>query len=190
VGADVHVRPLRADAQRNRDAILRAAREVFDQEGALASLDGVALRAGVGSATLYRNFPTRDELLAAVMYEGTTAQLVVGDELSDTLRPVEALREWMQQLAWQIRVWRDLPECVAAALTKSVCPLRSVTIPLLHRTAALLQAAQAEDAMADGVTADEIFELVTTLSWAIDRFNDDQARARHRVARATVGLFR
>lgn len=48
-------RPLRADARRNRDAILRAAREAFDNEGVLASLDGIAVLAGVGNATLYRN---------------------------------------------------------------------------------------------------------------------------------------
>ena len=57
----------RADALRNREAILRAARAVFESEGVLASLDGVAMRAGVGNATLYRNFPTRADLLAAAM---------------------------------------------------------------------------------------------------------------------------
>ena len=60
-------RPLRADARRNRDAILLAARGIFETEGVLALLDGIAIRAGVGTATLYRDFPTREGLLAAVM---------------------------------------------------------------------------------------------------------------------------
>jgi AcrR family transcriptional regulator len=60
-------RAMRADAQRNRNAILAAARETFEEERVLASLDGIAVRAGIGNATLYRNFPTRDDLLAAVM---------------------------------------------------------------------------------------------------------------------------
>lgn len=58
--------PLRADARRNRDAILRAAREVFSESGVTAPLELIARRAGVGRATLYRRFPTRDELVAAI----------------------------------------------------------------------------------------------------------------------------
>lgn len=58
--------PLRADAQRNRDAILRAAREVFAESGVTAPLELIAKRAGVGRATLYRRFPTRDALVAAI----------------------------------------------------------------------------------------------------------------------------
>jgi AcrR family transcriptional regulator len=58
--------PLRADAQRNRDAILTAARQVFAEQGLQASLDEIASRAGVGNATLYRRFPDRYQLVAAV----------------------------------------------------------------------------------------------------------------------------
>jgi AcrR family transcriptional regulator len=58
-------RPLRADAARNRDAIVDAARAVFAERGAAASLDEIAGRAGVGIATLYRRFPTRQDLVAA-----------------------------------------------------------------------------------------------------------------------------
>lgn len=182
-------RPLRADAQRNRDAILAAAREVFDREGVLASLDGIAASAGVGNATLYRNFPTRDDLLAAVMQESIAAQLVAGDELADILSPADALKEWMQQLAWGIRAWHDLPGCVVSALTDTASPMQTACAPLQQRTAELLDAARHTGDVGDDVTADEIFELVTTLSWGIDRFGDDATRARSRVARATAGLF-
>jgi AcrR family transcriptional regulator len=58
--------PLRADARRNRDAILRAAREVLAEQGLEASLDAIARRAGVGRATLYRRFPTREDLVSAI----------------------------------------------------------------------------------------------------------------------------
>lgn len=57
---------LRADARRNRDAILLAAREVFSEQGINAPLELVANRAGVGRATLYRRFPTRDDLIEAI----------------------------------------------------------------------------------------------------------------------------
>src|SRR4051812_33884197 len=86
-------RPLRADAQRNRDAILAAAHETFAAEGVLTSLDGIALRAGVGNATLYRNFPTRDDLLAAVMRNSIAAALAEADELARPREPRDALAE-------------------------------------------------------------------------------------------------
>ena len=58
---------MRADAQRNYDRIVEVAREVFREQGYDASLDLVAKRAGVGAGTLYRHFPTRDDLLDAIM---------------------------------------------------------------------------------------------------------------------------
>src|SRR3982751_811210 len=97
-------RPLRADARRNRDAILTAARETFEAEGVLTSLDGIALRAGVGNATLYRNFPTRDDLLAAVLQTNYDAALTEGRELASVLAPREALLEWLVLLTWQLRI--------------------------------------------------------------------------------------
>ncbi len=60
-------RPLRADATRNRAAVLSAAREVFAEEGLDAPLEEIAQRAGVGIATLYRRFPARRQLVAAAL---------------------------------------------------------------------------------------------------------------------------
>ncbi|MDT0447812.1 TetR/AcrR family transcriptional regulator [Streptomyces hesseae] len=87
-------RPLRADARRNRDKILTAAVNVFAEEGLDAHLERIAKAAGVGSATLYRNFPTREALIEAV-YRNEVAQLcdaVPG--LLSTKPPFEALRAW------------------------------------------------------------------------------------------------
>ena len=66
-------RPMRADAQRNRDALLAAARVAFTERGAAASLEDVARRAGVGVGTLYRHFPTRQDLVEAVYVEEVEA---------------------------------------------------------------------------------------------------------------------
>jgi AcrR family transcriptional regulator len=87
-------RPLRADARRNRDKILAAAVRVFAEEGLDAHLERVAKEAGVGSATLYRNFSTREALIEAV-YRNEVAQLcdAVPDLLA-TKPPYEALRAW------------------------------------------------------------------------------------------------
>jgi AcrR family transcriptional regulator len=85
----------RADAQRNRDRVLDAAREAFTRLGADASLDDVAKQAGVGAGTLYRHFPTRDELLKAVYRSGVEKLASAEQKFAETMPPLEALRAWM-----------------------------------------------------------------------------------------------
>ncbi len=85
----------RADAQRNRERILETAREAFTRSGANISLDEVAKHAGVGPGTLYRHFPTRDALLAAV-YETEVGKLAAAARtFSEAMAPADALRAWM-----------------------------------------------------------------------------------------------
>ncbi len=182
-------RPLRADARRNRDAILDAARATFETDGVLASLDGIALRAGVGNATLYRNFPTRDDLLAAVMAVNIEDALTGADALAHDLAPREALAEWLFRLTWQLRIWHDLPYCIATASGDPASSITSACNPLLLETAALLTAAQAAGSATSAVTPAEVFELVTSLSWGVDRFGDDEDAARRRVRIGTAGIF-
>lgn len=183
------VRPLRADARRNRDAILLAAREMFETEGVFASLDGIALRAGVGNATLYRNFPTREDLLAAVMDTSIDIAQAEAEALAREHSPRAALAEWLVRLTWRLRIWHDLPHCVAAARGAPDSSMNPAISRLVKQTGDLLdQAKEAGDAVG-AVQASEVFELVTALAWAVDRFGDDEAAARRRVEVATAGLF-
>ena len=85
----------RADAQRNRDRVLEAAKEAFTRLGADASLDDVAKQAGVGTGTLYRHFPTRDELLKAVYRSEVEKLASAAQKFAETMPPIEALRAWM-----------------------------------------------------------------------------------------------
>src|ERR1700731_4514228 len=85
----------RADAQRNRARILKIAKEAFTRSGANISLDDVARQARIGPGTLYRHFPTRDSLLAAV-YRTEVEKLAAAEgEFAESMPPVEALRAWM-----------------------------------------------------------------------------------------------
>jgi AcrR family transcriptional regulator len=85
----------RADAQRNRQRILEVAKQVFTRRGAEASMDEITKRAKIGPGTLYRHFPTRDDLLAAV-YISEVEKLAEGQrKLSAELPPIEALRAWL-----------------------------------------------------------------------------------------------
>ncbi|MGV4926657.1 TetR/AcrR family transcriptional regulator (plasmid) [Streptomyces sp. BHT-5-2] len=89
-------RPLRADARRNREKILAAAVRVFATEGLDAHLERIAKEAGVGSATLYRNFPTREALVEAV-YRNEVARLCEAvPALLAAKPPLDALRAWMR----------------------------------------------------------------------------------------------
>jgi AcrR family transcriptional regulator len=85
----------RTDAQRNRERILEVAKGAFSKSGANTSLDDIARQAGVGAGTLYRHFPTREDLLEAV-YRTEVEKLAAAERrFSETLPPVEALRSWM-----------------------------------------------------------------------------------------------
>jgi AcrR family transcriptional regulator len=92
-------RPQRADARRNRDLLLAAAAQVYDEHGVEASLEEIARRAGVGIGTLYRHFPTRDVLTEAV-YRREVGLLCDGvDELLAENAPETALSVWMRRFA-------------------------------------------------------------------------------------------
>jgi AcrR family transcriptional regulator len=77
--AEPGLRPLRADAARNREAVLSAAREVFAEIGLDAPLEEIARRAGVGIATLYRRFPAREQLVSAALIDKITAYAVAAE---------------------------------------------------------------------------------------------------------------
>jgi AcrR family transcriptional regulator len=85
----------RADAERNRERILDMAKEAFARDGANASLDDIAKQAGVGPGTLYRHFPTREELLQSV-YRSELEKLAAAEQkFARTMPPMEALRAWL-----------------------------------------------------------------------------------------------
>jgi AcrR family transcriptional regulator len=89
-------RPKRADARRNYDKVVGAAREAFTENGAETSLEGIARRAGVGIGTLYRNFPNRQALLEAVYVDELEAMCRTAADI-DTADPLAALRQWLRR---------------------------------------------------------------------------------------------
>jgi AcrR family transcriptional regulator len=88
-------RKLRADALRNRERVLEAAKAAFTRQGANASLEEIATQAGVGIGTLYRHFPTRDELIEGVYRNEVEKLAGAAGRFAETMAPIEALRAWM-----------------------------------------------------------------------------------------------
>jgi AcrR family transcriptional regulator len=111
-------RPKRADARRNYDALVAAARAVFTEDGTSAPLEDIAERAGLGIGTLYRHFPTRQTLLEAVYVDEVEAMARAANELS-ALPPWDALSQWLHQYVGFAATKRALNEALLEAAPDS-----------------------------------------------------------------------
>jgi len=117
-GAETARRP-RADAERNRNTLMQAAKSAFTEVGPEVSLEEIARRAGVGIGTLYRHFPTRGAIVQAV-YRREVQQLAASSrQLLESLPPVEALRAWMRVFVEYIATKRIISPALNALATKS-----------------------------------------------------------------------
>jgi AcrR family transcriptional regulator len=104
-------RPKRADARRNYDKLVGAARTVFAEDGTSAPLEDIAERAGVGIGTLYRHFPTRQALLEAVYVDEVEAMARAADDLAE-LPAWDALSQWLHQYVGFAATKRALNEAL------------------------------------------------------------------------------
>jgi AcrR family transcriptional regulator len=110
---------VRADARENRDRILAAARQAFAEDGD-TSMNQIAQRAGVGPATLYRNYPSREALILDI-YQEEVGQLIGSvSELLATLAPPEALRRWTTDLVEAMRKKHALGAALSPNAHKSI----------------------------------------------------------------------
>ncbi|HEY0869285.1 MAG TPA: TetR/AcrR family transcriptional regulator [Acidothermaceae bacterium] len=105
---DAADRALRADAKRNRDALLESAGQAFAEHGTAASLEDVVRRAGVGIGTLYRHFPTRDALVEAAYRHGVEQLCDSANHLLATQAPDVALEAWMLDFVGYVATKRGL----------------------------------------------------------------------------------
>src|ERR1700719_4626901 len=113
------VRKPRADAIRNRERVLEAAKAVFSAGGPDASLEAVARRAGVGIGTLYRHFPTREALFEAV-YRREVQQLgELAEALKSEASPVDALRRWLRSNVEFVATKKGMSAALALAMQSS-----------------------------------------------------------------------
>ncbi|NUR85280.1 MAG: TetR/AcrR family transcriptional regulator [Nonomuraea sp.] len=156
----------RADARRNRDQVLAAARETFDEQGTEASLREVARRAGVGIGTLYRHFPTREALLQALLADAFDGLHALAAELSATHEPVGALAAWSRALAVGSSRYDGLPGSVMEALRDPGSELHAACERLGSAAAGLLDAAQAAGGVRADLTVQELLATVNAMSWA------------------------
>ncbi|WP_413721163.1 TetR/AcrR family transcriptional regulator [Sodalis sp. RH24] len=169
---------LRADAQRNRERILAAAEEVFLEKGASASLEDVAKRAGVGIGTLYRRFPTREDLLAAAYSARFLALAETSRARNAELAPLGGLRAYLEELVQYTTVYRGL-----AALLGTVLQVGTPgCLATSGEGVRLLDLAQRGGAIRPDVTFDDLVCIATAISLAVEKDSSPKARIAHLVS--------
>jgi AcrR family transcriptional regulator len=155
----------RADSARNRERLIEAAKAGFAETGPDVSLEEIARRAGVGIGTLYRHFPNRDAVVAAV-YRREVEQLAdAADRLLAAHRPAEALRRWMRLLIDYIATKRMIAPALSAMAGGPSELYSSSTGVITAAMSKLAQrAAEAGDIRAD-VEADDLLRALVGISY-------------------------
>ncbi|MGH2908957.1 MAG: TetR/AcrR family transcriptional regulator [Solirubrobacteraceae bacterium] len=152
-------RPKRADARRNYDKVIAAARSAFTEGGAETSLEGIARRAGVGIGTLYRHFPNRQALLEAVYVEEVERVCNSASELAD-LEPWDAFATWVEGLVDYMATKMALAHELFDYVDRGAPVFTSCRASLFAAGGPLLERAQRAGVVRDDVDIAEVIQLI------------------------------
>ncbi|MFE3717200.1 TetR/AcrR family transcriptional regulator [Streptomyces cyaneofuscatus] len=179
-------RPMRADARRNVEKIVAAAGALISEHGADASLEEVARRAGVGSATLHRHFPSRQALLEAVFRDRVEVLCAKAGDLLAEPDPGNALSTWLRAVAAHAVANRGL----GASLMRDADPTLGETCHDMITNAgdALLTRAREADAVRPGITITQLLKLVGAIALATEQDTDGLTEADLLLAIAIDGV--
>jgi AcrR family transcriptional regulator len=168
-------RPLRADAQRNRARLVAAAREAFTERGSEASLEDIARRAEVGVGTLYRHFPTRQELVEAVYVEEVEALCRSAGESAGT-SAWDALVQWFDRFVDYVATKRALIDEMVATIGVEAPVFRTCHDAIFAAGEPLLARAKAEGAVRPDVEFLDVIRLVSGVTMIKNASPDDVRR--------------
>ncbi len=166
---DAGVKPLRADAQRNYDKLVAAAREVFAERGAEGSLDEIAKRAGVGPGTLYRHFPTRDDLIDALMRDWSARVLADSEAAVEADLPArETLERWFTDLIKHLTLHRGAAAKLSAAFDDPSSPIYRKCQMLADANDLVVSHLTETRALRDHVESRQVMRLVGGIATVAD----------------------
>jgi AcrR family transcriptional regulator len=149
-------RPLRSDAQRNRDRLLEVAAQSFSHGGADVTLESIAKQAGVGIGTLYRHFPTREALIEAA-YRNELARLCEGVTHLAFAHPAdEALRIWMDRFIDYLATKHGMADALRAVIASGGNPFAQSRESLIDAVATLLSAGVEQGTLRSDVDATDV----------------------------------
>src|SRR6202040_4282896 len=159
----------RADAVRNRERVLEAAKAVFSAGGAKASLESVARAAGVGIGTLYRHFPTREALFEAVYRREVQHLADLAEQLKEEARPVDGLRHWLRSNVKFVATKKGMSAALALAAYKN-SDLFSYSFDRLTRAVGgLLDRAVATREIRDDITPEDLLRALVGMCYMHDQ---------------------
>jgi AcrR family transcriptional regulator len=170
-------RPLRADAQRNRDRLLEVAVRAFSQEGPDVTLEAIAKEAGVGIGTLYRHFPTREALVEAAYRNELERLCDAASELLEVKPPDQALRDWMDHFVDYMATKRGMADALRAVVASGGNPYAHSRDRLVGTIGTLLQAGGADGTVRSDVQPDDVLASLSGVSLTTsDPARREQAR--------------
>jgi len=186
-GTATDERPLRADARRNREKVLAAARAVFSEFGREAQMDDVARRAEVGVGTVYRHFPTKEALIQALMvdsFQAIAAQATAALEIED---PWEAFASVLWRGAEIMAADRALSE-VFASIPGAMDDASATVDGLRESTSTLMRRAQAAGVLREDALIDDVPMIMCGIGSATKKEHTCSAPWRRHLAIVLDGL--
>jgi AcrR family transcriptional regulator len=191
--APVKVRPLRADARRNRERILAAATAAFAADGLAVPLDEIARRAGVGPGTLYRHFPAKEALWEAVLLDrlqrlADEAEALLSASDPGASDPGEALLGFIDRLVAEAAPKRDLADALASTGTDVSAALAGTAARLREALGAALAAAQRSGSIRGDIGLAELMAILSGILFALRGRPGDRPDPHRAVAVLRDGL--
>jgi AcrR family transcriptional regulator len=156
-------RPKRADARRNYDKLVAAAREVFGEQETEATLEEISRRAGVGIGTLYRHFPARENLIEAAYVDGVE-EICGAVAKHDGEDPWQALRGWLLEVVRFAATKRILADEMFAVLDRDAPFFKSCGGAIYDAGEPLLRRAQEAGAVRDDVDITDVTKMVSGIA--------------------------
>lgn len=157
-------RPLRADAQRNRDRLLEAAVQALSHDGPDVTLDAIAKAAGVGIGTLYRHFPTREALVEAAYRNELDRLCDAVADLLDAMPPDAATRAWMDRFVAYMTTKRGMADALRALVASGANPFAHSKARMTAAICTLLQAGAAAGTLRSDVEPDVVLGSLSGVS--------------------------
>jgi AcrR family transcriptional regulator len=171
-------KPARADAARNRNAVVRAAAEAFAADGPDVSLEEIARRAGVGIGTLYRHFSGRPALIEAVYQDRLSELCDAAPALLHRHEPIGALREWMWRVMEFSAAKRAMAEAFRRMIDHSGDPYYNTMQRMRQALDLLIDAGQTEGALRPDIDYEDVFWMLAGIGLAVN-----EPGQQHRVGR-------
>lgn len=181
------IKPLRADAQRNREKLLLAATEAFAEDGQDVALETIAARAGVGIGTLYRHFPSRGAIVQEAYRLEVETLCDTAPALLATLSPDQALHAWMERFAQYVATKRGMGEALRASVASDSPLFANTREKIIGALGLIIDAGALDGSLRGDVRPEDLFRAMGSV-WHLPMTNGWQEHVRRLLDLLVDGL--